>query len=62
MKSTPLKQTEIVPHLKVVNNTMGKKTIVNEHVNRLYINTLVPYFNYINQLGEVVSPEKYVLL
>ncbi|MGV8947093.1 MAG: hypothetical protein ACOH1N_11735 [Lutibacter sp.] len=62
MKSTPIKQTERVPYLKVVNNTMGKKNTVNEQVNRLYINTLVPCFNYINQLGEVVSPEKYVLL
>ncbi|NEW79235.1 MAG: hypothetical protein GZ086_07355 [Gelidibacter sp.] len=62
MKAAPLKQTERAPYLKVVNNTMGKKITLNEQVNRIYINTLVPCFNYINQLGEVTSPEKYVLL
>ncbi len=62
MKATPLKQTDRAPHLKVVNNSMGKKNTLNEQVNRIYINTLMPCFNYINQTGEVVSPQNCVLL
>jgi len=62
MKTAPLKQSERAPYLKVVNNTIGKKTSLNEQVNRIYINTLVPCFNYVNQMGEVTSPKKYVLL
>ena len=62
MKLAPLKQTERAPYLKVVNNTIGKKNTINEQVNRIYINTLTPHFNYINQLGEVVSPKRHVLL
>lgn len=62
MKAAPLKQTDRAPYLKVVNNSIGKKITVNEQVNRIYINTLVPCFNYVNQLGEVVSPQKCVLL
>ncbi|MFA5298634.1 MAG: hypothetical protein WC389_10565 [Lutibacter sp.] len=62
METTPLKQTERASYLKVVNNTMNKKNTLNEQVNRIYINTLTPHFGYINQLGEITSPKKYVLL
>ncbi|MHB1147847.1 MAG: hypothetical protein ACYC01_09655 [Lutibacter sp.] len=62
MKAAPLKQTDRAPHLTVVNNSMGKKITLNEQVNRVYINTLMPSFNYINQTGDVVSPQNYVLL
>lgn len=53
----PLKNTDRAPYLKVVNNSMGKKTKISEQVNRIYINTLMPCFNYINQAGEVVTPK-----
>lgn len=62
MKAAPLKQIDSVPHLKVVNNSMGKKITLTEQVNRIYINTLMPCFNYINQAGEVVSPQNFILL
>lgn len=62
MKATPLKQTDRAPHLKVVNNSMGKKITLSEQVSRIYINTLEPCFTYINQAGEVESPKNYVLL
>lgn len=62
MKAAPLKQIENAPHLKVVNNSMGKKITLTEQVNRIYINTLMPCFNYINQAGDVVSPQNCVLL
>ncbi|MDD3723498.1 MAG: hypothetical protein PHW92_13610 [Lutibacter sp.] len=62
MKATSLKQTDRTPHLKVVNNSLGKKSALNDQVNRIYINTLMPCFNYVNHVGEVVSPQKCVLL
>ena len=62
MKAAPLKQTDRAPHLTVVNNSMGKKITLTEQVNRIYINTLMPCFNYINQAGDVVSPQNRVLL
>ncbi|WP_372769952.1 hypothetical protein [Lutibacter sp.] len=62
MKVTSLKQTDRAPYLKVVNNSMGKKINSSEKINRIYINTLMPCFNYVNQAGEVVSPEKCILL
>jgi hypothetical protein len=57
MKAINLKQTDRAPYLKLVNNSMGKKTNINEQVKRIYINTLMPCFNYINQAGEVVTPQ-----
>jgi hypothetical protein len=62
MKVAPLKQIENVPHLKVVNNSMSKKITLTEQVNRIYINTLMPCFKYINESGEVVNPQKCALL
>ena len=57
MKAINLKQKDRAPFLKVVNNSLGNKYIVNETINRIYINTLTPCFNYINQAGDVVTPQ-----
>lgn len=62
MKATALQQINSSPYLKVVNNSLGKKDIVTETINRIHINTLVPSFNYINRAGEVTSPNKFNLL
>ena len=62
MKSTQLQQIESINFLKVVNNSLNKTIAPVEKVNRIYINTLIPGFNYINHLGEVVSPNKCAFL
>ncbi len=62
MKATPLKQADRSPHLTVVNNSIAKKNTLNDQVNRIYINTLMPSFNFINKAGEVERPKNYVLL
>lgn len=62
MKATQLQQIERLNFLKVVNNSLNNSTAINNKVNRVYINTMMPGFNYINQLGEVVTPQKCILL
>lgn len=57
-----LKQTDTTPFLKVVNNTLAKTNAITEQVNRIYINTLMPGFNYINSEGESITPKKCALL
>lgn len=61
MKSISLKQTTKEPHLKVVNNTIGKY-VETELINRIYINTLVPNFNFVNSKKELITPKKCALL
>lgn len=62
MKATQLQQIESLNFLKVVNNSLNNTTALTKKVNKIYINTMMPGFNYINQLGEVVTPQKCVLL
>ena len=45
------------PHLKLVKST--KKIITGS---RIYINTLIPGFSYVNSKGEIEYPHKCVLL
>ena len=45
------------PHLKVIKSTKRKKP-----VKRIYINTLVPGFSYLNSLGEAIMPRNCALL
>ncbi|WP_457617420.1 hypothetical protein [Lutibacter sp.] len=61
MKATSLKRNDAQPHLKIVNNNIsaGRKKKINH---KLYINTLMPGFNYTNHLGQVITPKKCVLL
>ena len=56
------KQTDSTPFLKVVNNSLIKTSVITEQVKRIYINTLMPGFNYINSAGESITPNKCVLL
>ena len=62
MKAMQLKQTENTPFLKVVNNSLAKTNVITEQVKRIYINTLMPGFNYINSAGESITPNKCVSL
>jgi hypothetical protein len=62
MKAIKLNQIDSTPFLKVVNNSLGKTSTINEQVERLYINTLVPRFNYINSKGESITPNKCALI
>jgi hypothetical protein len=62
MKASPLKQTDKAPYLKIVNNNWSKKRTSTEQVKRIYINTLIPGFNYLNHNGELITPKKCVLL
>ena len=57
-----LKQTDSTPFLKVVNNSLSKTSVITEQVKRIYINTLMPGFNYINNTGESITPNKCVCL
>ncbi|MDF1517086.1 MAG: hypothetical protein RQ864_11240 [Lutibacter sp.] len=58
MKATQLQQINSTPFLKVVNNSLGKSSAITEQVKRIYINTLMPGFNYINSAGESITPKK----
>lgn len=62
MKAMQLKQTENTPFLKVVNNSLAKTPAITEKVRRIYINTLMPGFNYTNRAGELITPNKCALL
>jgi len=62
MKSNTLKQISKEPHLKLVKNSIGDKQQLKTKVKRIYINTLVPGFNYINQVGKLITPHKCILL
>lgn len=41
-------------HLKVIKNSLKRKTSVNP---KLYINTLIPGFTYVNDKGKIVTPK-----
>ena len=59
MKSTPLQNTQ-ESHLKLIkNSTLRNKK---RALKRIYINTLIPGFEYINNLGETIAPQKCGLL
>ncbi len=62
MKAKQLRQNDSATYLKVVNNSISKKNTLNEQVNRININTLMPGFNYINHNGDVARPQNQVLL
>jgi len=59
MKSTPLKQIEKTPHLKLIKNSAKK---LKRTYPKMYINTLVPGFNYINSNGEATRPSSHVII
>ena len=52
MKSTPMHNTQ-ESHLKLIkNNTLRNKK---RSIERIYINTLIPGFEYLNNLGETIT-------
>lgn len=63
MKATQLQQIErSINFLKVVNSNLGKTNAITGQVKRIYINTLVPGFSYINSTGESITPIKCALI
>jgi hypothetical protein len=62
MKAIQLQQIDSSPYLKVVNNSLTKTNAISEQVKRVYINTLVPGFNYLNSTGESITPKNCILL
>jgi hypothetical protein len=62
MKAMQLKQIDSTPFLKVVNNSLAKTSAITEQVKRIYINTMMPGFNYTNSAGESITPNKCALL
>lgn len=62
MKSSTLKQISNEPHLKLVKSEISDQYQLKTEPNRIYINTLVPNFNYVNQLGKIITPHKCILL
>lgn len=61
MKSSALKQNSKEPHLKLVKNSIKKQVLITNN-ERIYINTLIPGFNYINHLGNLITPKKCALI
>ena len=62
MKSTSENATFLKSHLTLIKSGFANKKTQNENINRIYINTLIPGFNYTNQLGELITPKKCILL
>ena len=57
MKAIPLQNSIQESHLKLIKRTPKQKKI-----SRIYINTLIPGFNYTNSLGETITPRKCAML
>ena len=62
MKASALKQNSKEPHLKLVKNNTSKKQVLKTNSERIYINTLIPGFNYINHVGDLITPKKCALI
>jgi hypothetical protein len=61
MKSA-LKQPNVKSHLKLVKNNTKTTTSLKTKINRVYINTLTPGFNYINHVNKLVTKKYYCAL
>ena len=59
MKSTPLQNTQ-ESHLKLIKNSTRRNK--KRALKRIYINTLIPGFEYLNNLGETITPKNCSLL
>lgn len=62
MKSSALKQHNKESHLKLVKNSIGKQHSLKNSIERIYINTLIPGFNYRDKAGNVITPKNCALL
>ena len=49
------------PHLKLIKNNRKRK-VAKTKIERLYINTLIPGFSYLNKAGKTIFPHRYTLL
>lgn len=54
MKAMSLQHKKEKLHLRVIKNSLNLKKSVNT---KLYINTLIPGFNYLNNKGKIVFPK-----
>jgi len=59
MKSASLGSRNQTSYLKLVKSNVKIEEIA---VVRIYINTLIPGFSYQNNLGEIITPKKCILL
>lgn len=62
MKSSSAKSIQKETQLKVVNNTLHKKSSKPSITKRIYINTLIPGFSFINSNKEIISGKNCILL
>lgn len=60
MQATPLKNSIINTHLKVIKNDVTKS--LDNSVKGIYINTLMPDFSYENNKGTLISPNNCIFL
>ena len=58
MELRSLQNSPPEPHLKVIKNTVKLKRAIN----KIYINTLMPNFSYLNNFGITISSVKQALL
>ena len=59
MKLQSLQNNTKEPHLKVIKNTTKYKK---RAIDKIYINTLIPNFSYLNNFGKTISLSKQALL
>lgn len=59
MKATPLKNNNNETQFKVIRNSANN---FKQAIERIYINTLTPGFEYKNAEGELVNPHNCILL
>lgn len=62
MNAIQLNQNETAPFLTVVNNSLNKLNAETSQAKRIYINTLIPGFSYINSTGEAITQKICALL
>lgn len=62
MKTTSENATILKSHLTLIKSDFVHKKTKTDNIDRIYINTLMPGFNYTNHLGELITPKKCILL
>ncbi|WP_372793027.1 hypothetical protein [Lutibacter sp.] len=62
MKSAISNQIRKETYLKVVKNNVNNTTTLKSNINRIYINTLMPGFNYIDNVGNLITPRNCALI
>ncbi len=62
MKSATLNQIRKETYLKVVKNNADNTPTLKSNINKIYINTLMPDFNYIDNVGNLIMPKKCALI